>query len=618
MAARYTAALALAEQLAREAGALLRAEFHRPEGPEGERGYAAVDARAERLIRRGLRAAFPAWGYRGEETRPHEPPHDPDGHVWLVDPNDGTSAFVRGQRGSAISIALLRDGVPVLGVVYAPCAPDSAGDLIAWAEGCGPLRRNGASGPASPWPDALAPHAVVLVSDGAERRALDNLRLLAPARFRALPSIAYRLALAAAGEGTAAVSLHTPGDWDYGGGHALLRGAGQVFLDEAGRPVAYTRDGESHVRRCFGGLPYAAAALAARDWSLLARGRPDPWPAPELPFDLVRLQPGANVADAALLARAHGALLGLLVADAWAACTPLTPLDALPAAPYDRLGGLLGQPTPWGESTLLLARALDQAGRVDEGRIAHAAAWHRASAPAAPGPAATDAQRAALRALAELLVLARGPAAVPPTSPPAATGLEALAWITPLALLGHAWSPPKLAEHARRLCTWYPPAAELCVAYALLLARLVATGEPLAAALAWLAQCAPTTAAILTGADRAAPPAGLLLARTLAAVARAPSFAAGLATLHEQVLGPDSPLPAAGAPLVAAVAGALLGALHGRDAIPLPWRQWVLSCRPAEGLAHVPRPRPRPCWPVDALALAERLLVAGRSASGSV
>lgn len=61
----------------------------------------------------------------------------------------------------------------------------------------------------------------------------------------------------------------------------------------------------------------------------------------------------------------------------------------------------------------------------------------------------------------------------------------------------------------------------------------------------------------------------------------------------------------------AAIAGALLGAVHGREAIPAQWRRMVLSCRPIDGLPGVSHPRPRAFWPVDALELAERLLVAG-------
>ncbi len=62
-----------------------------------------------------------------------------------------------------------------------------------------------------------------------------------------------------------------------------------------------------------------------------------------------------------------------------------------------------------------------------------------------------------------------------------------------------------------------------------------------------------------------------------------------------------------------AIAGALLGAIHGSDAIPSQWRQAILTCRPQAGIPNVKRPRPPDFWPVDALTLAERLLASGRS-----
>lgn len=58
----------------------------------------------------------------------------------------------------------------------------------------------------------------------------------------------------------------------------------------------------------------------------------------------------------------------------------------------------------------------------------------------------------------------------------------------------------------------------------------------------------------------------------------------------------------------AAICGALLGAVHGVDAIPSQWRNAVLSCRPVAGMPGVVHPRPECYWPVDALELAERLL----------
>lgn len=60
----------------------------------------------------------------------------------------------------------------------------------------------------------------------------------------------------------------------------------------------------------------------------------------------------------------------------------------------------------------------------------------------------------------------------------------------------------------------------------------------------------------------------------------------------------------------AAICGALLGALQGRDAVPLQWRNAVLTCRPV-ALSGIRHPRPSDYWPDDALDLAEALLAAG-------
>lgn len=58
----------------------------------------------------------------------------------------------------------------------------------------------------------------------------------------------------------------------------------------------------------------------------------------------------------------------------------------------------------------------------------------------------------------------------------------------------------------------------------------------------------------------------------------------------------------------AAIAGALLGAVYGRDAIPEQWQKAVLNCKPQDDRVGVHRPRPRCFWPVDVLELAEKLV----------
>ncbi len=113
--------LAAAVDAAQEAGRLLRAEFHRPGGPRGSGGHAEVDEQAERVIREKILAAFPA-AYRGEETGTAG--GGDSEYTWLVDPNDGTSAYLKGWRGSAVSIALVRQGTLVLGLDYALTYPN--------------------------------------------------------------------------------------------------------------------------------------------------------------------------------------------------------------------------------------------------------------------------------------------------------------------------------------------------------------------------------------------------------------------------------------------------------------------------------------------------------------
>ena len=61
----------------------------------------------------------------------------------------------------------------------------------------------------------------------------------------------------------------------------------------------------------------------------------------------------------------------------------------------------------------------------------------------------------------------------------------------------------------------------------------------------------------------------------------------------------------------AAIAGALLGAIHGEEAMPAQWREAILNCRPELGNPRVRTPRPEYCWPVDALELVDKMLEKG-------
>src|SRR5213075_3094327 len=96
-------ALAVAVDAALAAGAMIRDDFHRPDGARGRWDHAEVDEEAEHAIRAALLRAFPDWSYRGEETGSQNV-DPPARYVWLVDPNDGTTSYLQGYRGNAVSI----------------------------------------------------------------------------------------------------------------------------------------------------------------------------------------------------------------------------------------------------------------------------------------------------------------------------------------------------------------------------------------------------------------------------------------------------------------------------------------------------------------------------------
>jgi ADP-ribosyl-[dinitrogen reductase] hydrolase len=613
-------ALETAVTAARAAAGILREEFFRPGGPRGEPGHCPADGEAEDVIRRILGEAFPGHGVVGEE-RPQDdrPPEDEAAHVWVIDPNDGTADFQRGVRGASVSIGLLRDGRPVLGVVLAHTAPRGGEDLFTWAEGEGPVRRNGVALPLLR--DApLAPPAVVLVSGGALGQIGAHLAVLAPGRPRPQASIAYRLALVAAGEARAALSLHHPRTLDIAGGHALLAGAGGTLLDERGEEVRHPRDGHGVVAAVFGGPPGLAAAVARRAWRLVEE-------APRESPPLARPEPGRGIRDDALLRRAQGTLLGQLAGDSLGSLVELmAPAEIaarFPSGVRDLADGgvwgtIAGQPTDDSELALALGRALLAARGFDAGTVAeHYAAWH-ASGPFDEGTTTRAALEPAARALEARRPAGEVAAAARSAALARSKANGALMRVSPLGILAHA------ADEARRLAwaredaalthphpTCRDASAVLVEAIAVAIrtgagpAELADHAERFAAARA----LAPEIRAAVAGA-RHGPP-DFLLDQGLVTVALQNAFfqLRHAASLEEALV--DTVGRGGDTDTNAAIAGALLGAVHGSEAVPARWRAAVLSAFPLAGAPGVVNPRPPACWPVDALVLAERLAALG-------
>lgn len=617
----YRRELEVAIAAAQAAGELLRREFYRPGGPRGARGKCPADNEAEALIRKQLSAAFPEYGQRGEELAELDrDATNRDTPVWLIDPNDGTSSFQQGWRGSSVSLGLVRDGVPVLGVVFAYNERAGRGELFTWAEGL-PFQRNGRE-VSCPVNRGGLTQGTVLTSQDGDLRVEANLRLVAPARFRGVPSIAYRLALVAAGDGVATMSFSGPTDWDVAAGHALLRAAGGELYRMDGTGVRYHDDGSARVGNCWAGDPTVAAELIPRNFAAVLYPRKNDL----ADYSLTRPDPQYLVADSSLLDRAQGCLLGQLAGDNLGALVEFQSPEQIrarfPEGPRELIDGgywdlLAGQPTDDSELALLLARSILKEGQYTDEAAARAYAWWLGSNPFDVGRTTWQALSPAWNAYRSRQPLA--PLARQASSGSASQANGGLMRISPLGIFGHAFSEDDLADMARQdsqLTHAHPVCQDASAIYCVAIAAAVrGVGDGHAVyrhACDWGRRQA-VHPEVLAAMDRAADrrPADYLhsmgwvltaLQNAFYQLLHAGNLVDGLA---------DTVLCGGDTDTNAAIAGALLGAVRGTDALPSRWIDRLVTCRPLANAVSCSNPRPAACWPVDCLIVAEQLAALG-------
>ena len=124
----YSDELAFAIDLARGAGVVLMDHYERLEAIDYKDGRDVVteaDRRSEALIIEAIRATYPADAILAEETGEHhavagEAPTSGRGRVWVIDPLDGTVNYANGLPVFCVSIALVEDGIPAVGVIFDP------------------------------------------------------------------------------------------------------------------------------------------------------------------------------------------------------------------------------------------------------------------------------------------------------------------------------------------------------------------------------------------------------------------------------------------------------------------------------------------------------------------
>ncbi len=228
----------LARTVALEAGRILMERFGRLSGSEIQRHgrrdvTTAADTAAEEHIIRRLTEARPRVPVLAEEGDRGRGAQAPAGRCWIVDPLDGTVNFVQGIPIFAVSIGLVEDGQPLLGVVHLPAL-----DQTFWGgpgSGCFEGER-----PVSVSATPMLRDAVVATGFAYRRNEVadDNTgnlqRLIRETRgIRRMGAAAIDLAYVASGRLDAFWELHLK-PWDVAAGAALIRAAGGTVSDPEG------------------------------------------------------------------------------------------------------------------------------------------------------------------------------------------------------------------------------------------------------------------------------------------------------------------------------------------------------------------------------------------------
>ena len=301
-----------------------------------------------------------------------------------------------------------------------------------------------------------------------------------------------------------------------------------------------------------------------------------------------------NAVDTKILSRAQGCLLGQLAGDSLGSLVEFRETEWIRAAYPDGVceladGGtwdtLAGQPTDDSEMALSLARTIAEQGTYDpdEARKAYLF-WYR-SRPFDRG----NTVRSGLQGHHDLDSQANG----------------ALMRISPLGIYGTHHDPAQVAEWARQdaaLTHPHPVCLEANALFAMAIAYAIRTGcdgrSLYGRIVSWSEEMDvdETLLDTVIGASIAPPDDYFVLAGwVLVAFRNALWQLLHAANLEEALV--DTVMRGGDTDTNAAICGALLGSVAGRDAIPAQWSECLRNCRPAKGRAGVYQPRPERFWP---------------------
>ena len=209
------------------------AVWHKDGGSPVSEADMAVDA----ALRGMLTGARPFYGWLSEEATDEERTRaSAGGRCFIVDPIDGTRAFLEGAETWGVSIAVVEDGRPVAGVLACPALDLDYAARVGNGATCN--RRRIAAGGAKERPRMAGPRSwLKKMPDGYEGRVH---------RVPYIPSLAYRVALVADGGLDGTYVRPSAHDWDLAAADLILCEAGGALLTESGEPPRYGGDDPRH------------------------------------------------------------------------------------------------------------------------------------------------------------------------------------------------------------------------------------------------------------------------------------------------------------------------------------------------------------------------------------
>jgi 3'(2'), 5'-bisphosphate nucleotidase len=229
-------------EIAREASAVIMPYFSHPTTVHIKADASpvtAADVAADALITRRLRQLTPELAVVSEESAACG--GNPPGSIfWLVDPLDGTKEFINGRDEFTVNIALIENGVPVLGVVALPARDET----YAGARGRGAaMLAHGARNPIRCRAQPMV-GATVAVSRSHGDLAADGALLgETPIAGRIAAGSALKFCLVARGDADVYPRAGRTMEWDTAAGQAVLAAAGGNVFDRGGAPLTYGKPG---------------------------------------------------------------------------------------------------------------------------------------------------------------------------------------------------------------------------------------------------------------------------------------------------------------------------------------------------------------------------------------